>query len=114
MPLGVFETKPQNILVISPKGGKESVVVAAERRVEVGQRNTLVRDDRRIGETDFSLFIFWFSHNATETASAFGQLVINQSINHLFCFFCSNHFPLVERAALWKNWLGRCIFLLCL
>lgn len=60
----------------------------------------------------FLSFYLWFSHIATETASASDSL----SINHFYVLF-ESFSPLVQRAVLWPNQrqlAGRRIFLLCL
>lgn len=61
-------------------------------------------------------FYLWFSHIATETASASDSLSINHLIYFFLLFFVFKSLsPLVQRAVLWPNQrqlAGRRIFLL--
>lgn len=81
-------------------------VVAAECWVEVGQTWSETHWSKRIGgsgmgEQIFVSFYLWFSHIATETASALDRLSISSGI-FLFVFLFTLT-PPVERAVLWPN-----------
>lgn len=102
-PLGVFETKPQNLLEICPEGG--TCGHGGCRRALAGGRSEVVRDpppvtdDRRIG-TGKQISLFFFIFGSVSSQLKLLQLrTAHQSVTSVFFLFKWSP-PLVERAAL--------------